>query len=87
MPRRSLLTTVQLASLFAVPTSEEEIQRYYTLDDRDLSSNCLASGGAWHSAFPTSLRHCRPRYTQSINGFACHKLSLDICDMARLDLT
>jgi Domain of unknown function (DUF4158) len=37
MPRRSVLTPAQLAALCALPTTEVEMARQYTLDDRDLA--------------------------------------------------
>lgn len=37
MPRRSLLTDVQLEALLVFPSSETKIARHYTFDERDLS--------------------------------------------------
>ena len=37
MPRRSILTTSEKDSLVAIPESEEELIRYYTLSETDLS--------------------------------------------------
>lgn len=37
MPRRSLLTAVQLETLFAFPDTEAEIAQHYMLDERDLA--------------------------------------------------
>lgn len=37
MPRRSILSTAERASLLALPDAEDELIRHYTLSDADLS--------------------------------------------------
>ncbi len=37
MPRRSILSAAERASLLALPDTEEELIRHYTFNERDLS--------------------------------------------------
>lgn len=60
MPRRSLLSAAQLDSLLAVPTSEEEIRRHYTLDDRDLSH--IRQRRGTHNRLGFAVQLCCLRY-------------------------
>lgn len=60
MPRRSLFTTSQLEALLAFPTSEIEIARYYTFDDRDLSIIRQRRGD--HNRLGFAIQLCCLRY-------------------------
>ena len=60
MPRRSILTTSEKDSLVAIPESEEELIRYYTLSETDLSIIRQHRGAANRLGFAVQL--CFMRY-------------------------
>ena len=60
MPRRSILTTSEKDSLVAIPESEEELIRYYTLSETDLSIIRQHRGAANRLGFAVQL--CCMRY-------------------------
>jgi Domain of unknown function (DUF4158) len=60
MPRRSLLTTVQLEALFAFPSSDIEIARQYTFDERDLS--IIRQRRGEHNRLGFAIQLCYLRY-------------------------
>ena len=60
MPRRSLLTSAQLETLFAFPTSELDIVRHYTFDERDLSIIRQRRGA--HNRLGFAVQLCYLRY-------------------------
>lgn len=60
MPRRSILTVAEKESLIAIPGSEEEIIRYYTLSETDLAIIAQHRGAANRLGFAVQL--CCMRY-------------------------
>jgi len=60
MPRRSLLTPAERASLLAFPTDEEELIRYYTLSEHDLSVIRQRRGS--HNRLGFAVQLCCLRY-------------------------
>ncbi len=60
MPRRTLLTTIQLETLLAFPISEIEIARYYTFDERDLS--IIRQRRGTHNRLGFAVQLCYLRY-------------------------
>jgi TnpA family transposase len=60
MPRRSVLTPAQLAALCALPTTEVEIARQYTLDERDLAVIRQRRGA--HNRLGFAVQLCYLRY-------------------------
>ena len=60
MPRRSILTAAEKESLIAIPKSEEELIRYYTLSETDLSVIRQHRGAANRLGFTVQL--CCMRY-------------------------
>lgn len=60
MPRRTLLTTVQLETLFAFPDSDVEIARYYTFDEHELAIIRRRRGA--HNRFGFDIQLCYLRY-------------------------
>lgn len=65
MPRRSILTAAEKESLIAIPETEEELIRYYTLSETDLSIIRQHRGAANRLGFAVQL--CCMRYP----GIAC----------------
>jgi TnpA family transposase len=60
MPRRSILTPTERASLLAFPIAEDELIRYYTLSDPDLSVIQQHRGG--HNRLGFAVQLCYLRY-------------------------
>src|SRR4051812_42200209 len=60
MPRRRALTEAQLESLLALPTTEAELVRHWTLDRADLAAVDRRRGG--HNQFGFALQLCALRY-------------------------
>jgi hypothetical protein len=60
MPRRSILTASEKDSLVSIPESEEELIRYYTLSETDLSIIRQHRGAANRLGFAVQL--CCMRY-------------------------
>ena len=60
MPRQSVLTPAQQATLFALPATEMEMARYFTLDARDLTLIRQRRGG--HNRLGFALQPCYLRY-------------------------
>src|SRR3954469_23655240 len=60
MPRRRVLTQAQLESLLALPTTEADLVRHWTLDRADLAAVDHHRGG--HNQFGFALQLCALRY-------------------------
>src|SRR4051795_4275989 len=60
MPRRRALTEAQLESLLALPTTEADLVRHWTLDRADLAAVDRRRGG--HNQFGFTLQLCALRY-------------------------
>ncbi len=60
MPRRSLLTDAELASLLAFPTTDDELIRYYTFSEPDLSAIRQRRGD--HNRLGFAVQLCYLRY-------------------------
>src|SRR3954471_3366957 len=60
MPRRRALTEAQLESLLALPTTEADLVRHWTLDRADLAAVDRRRGG--HNQFGFALQLCALRY-------------------------
>jgi len=67
MPRQSLLTVSERESLLALPDNQEDLIRYYTLNEHDLSVINLHRGKANRLGFTIQL--CYMRYPGIILGF------------------
>ena len=75
MPRRSVLTTAQLETLLAFPTTEIEIARHYTFDKHDLSIIRQHRGESNRLGFAIQLCYLRyPGY--SMTAFATPPMGL-----------
>ena len=66
MPRRALLSQAQRDALFALPATEGEWLRYYTLTDSDLAVIAQRRGG--HNRLGFAVQLCYLRYP----GLALH---------------
>src|SRR3954465_3425325 len=60
MPRRRALTEAQLESLLALPTTEADLERHWTLDRADLAAVDRRRGG--HNQLGFALQLCALRY-------------------------
>src|SRR3712207_2636057 len=60
MPRRRVLTQAQLESLLALPATEADLVRHWTLDRADLAAADRRRGG--HNQFGFALQLCALRY-------------------------
>jgi Domain of unknown function (DUF4158) len=60
MPRRRVLTQAQLESLLALPATEADLVRHWTLDRADLAAVDRRRGG--HNQFGFALQLCALRY-------------------------
>lgn len=60
MPRRSVLTTAQQEALLAFPSTDVEIARFYTFDERDLSIIRQRRGA--HNRLGFAVQLCYLRY-------------------------
>lgn len=60
MPRRSILSATERASLLALPESQDDLIRYYTLNESDLSLIRQRRGDANRLGFAVQL--CLLRY-------------------------
>src|SRR3954471_13845258 len=60
MPRRRVLTEAQLENLLALPTTEAELVRYWTLDDEDLA--IIGRRRRAHNRLGFALQLCALRY-------------------------
>jgi len=68
MPRQSLLTASERESLLALPDNQEDLIRYYTLNEHDLSVINLHRGRANRLGFAIQL--CYMRYPGIILGYS-----------------
>lgn len=59
MPRRSILTTAEKESLMAIPENEEDLIRYYTFSDTDISIIRQRRGAANRLGFAVQLCYLR----------------------------
>lgn len=59
MPRRSLLTNAELASLLAFPTTDDELIRHYTLSEPDISAIRQRRGNHNRLGFAVQLCYLR----------------------------
>jgi hypothetical protein len=59
MPRRSVLTPAERASLLAFPATEEELIRHYTFSEPDLSTICQRRGDRNRLGFAIQLCYLR----------------------------
>lgn len=66
MPRRSILTTAEKESLMAIPENEEDLIRYYTFSDTDISIIRQRRGAANRLGFAVQL--CYLRYPGQFLG-------------------
>lgn len=66
MPRRSILTAAERTGLLAIPESREDLIRYYTFSDQDLSIIRQRQGPANRLGFAIQL--CYLRYPGAVLG-------------------
>ena len=66
MPRRSIWSTRQRATLFDLPMDEAALQRHYTLSDDDIEHVRVRRGG--HNLLCFALQLCPFRYSGHILG-------------------
>ncbi len=59
MPRRSLLTPADRAGLLAFPTADDELIRYYTFSEPDLSAISQRRGNHNRLGFAVQLCYLR----------------------------
>jgi hypothetical protein len=71
MPRRSILSPTERATLLALPENQDDLIRYYTFNDSDLS--LIADGGAMPtaSASPCSFACCATRAMRWATTLRC----------------